>query len=136
MTGKEFLQEIQQLDTNINISMMQLHELRVRLDSVKAVRYDRTKVQTSRVDTIADSVSRLETLERNIVSKVASLEEKRNAFIEAINQINDQVSREIITRRAVYNMGWDDIADAMNYSRSLVCHKYGKALKELDQINI
>lgn len=59
-------------------------------------------------------------------------EAEERATIEAINKINNETYKELLTLRYIKGYTWQHIEDSMSYSHAQVHRLHQRALKELE----
>lgn len=135
MTAKEYLSEIRELREKIRKLELRAEELQTAAEGLRAIRYDRIRVQTSVVDQMTEILA-----ERAVI--VVEMERERNVCEMKIRVREDQIARldkkiyrDILT--ALYldpnirSLG--DAARALHYEYTYLSKVHGEALAEFQE---
>ncbi|UNI72496.1 MAG: protein of unknown function DUF1492 [Chaetfec virus UA24_244] len=94
------------------------------------------KVQTSGPkDTIAETFSRIDELEREINQNIADLSNWKKEAYDRINRIPDFDQRNVLIARYIQGMKWEKVSVAINFSISRVYEIHGVALQNFVELN-
>lgn len=107
---------------------------RLTLTGGKSIRYDRdssTCVKDS--NPIERACCQLADYDAEADRLLDELIQKRKSAAYLISRISDEKQREIIKKRYIYAMSWEDIAFEMNYSVRWVQKLHGYALKKISK---
>ena len=74
-------------------------------------------------------------LEKEDLKQIEQAEADLQADIDLINNLDDELQRNILTERYVNNLKWDDIADKLYFSRQVLLKHHNKALEHLTRHN-
>lgn len=134
MHAKLYLQEIRKLDRKIENKQMELEHLRALLESVTP-KLKEVNVQSSlEKDRMGDNIIKIMELQDQINKDIDSFVDRKLEAIRLINELEDDESVNLLIRRYVAYEEWEDIANALHYSRQWVDKKHGLALLELQKI--
>lgn len=136
MTAKEYLLQYQKLRNVISGKKYALAELRSLADGVKAIRYDKDKVQSSPDgDGLLDTVIRIDELSREIDKTCAEAASMMNEIDDRINRLDDVRYIALLKERYIGGMRFDDIAKENGYDKRSVFRQHGNALKSFSEKN-
>ena len=105
---------------------------RVRDDvmNLKAIEYDKDKVNNSHIGDLSDAIAALEKYAERVNAKWDELIAMREEAKAQIEQIEDGRCREVLMRRYLQGDSWEYIAVGMGYSFRQVLRIHGAALVE------
>lgn len=134
MHAKSYLQEIRKLDRKIENKQMELEHLRALLESVTP-KLKEVNVQSSlEKDRMGDNIIKIMEVQDQINQDIDMFVDRKLEAIRLINELEDDESINLLIRRYVAYEEWEDIANALHYSRQWVDKKHGLALLELQKI--
>lgn len=134
MTAKQYLSRGFYLRTQIRDLDERILQIRRRMESLGAIRYDKVNVQSSPDDPILANIEYLIEAERKLVELEADLERVCSEIREKIDLMDDELLRTILLKRYVYNRSMKRIAREVNYSLDWVWDLHRKALKQFATI--
>ena len=134
MTAKQYLSRSFFIRTQIRDLDERIEQIRNRMSSVGAIRYDKVSVQSSPEDPMANNIAYLIEAEQKLVALEADLEKVCSEIREKIQQVDNEVYRTILLKRYVYNRSMKRIAREINYSVDWTWDLHRKALKAFDLI--
>ena len=134
MTAKQYLSRSFFIRTQIRDLDERIEQIRNRMSSVGAIRYDKVSVQSSPEDTMATNIAYPIEAEQKLVALEADLEKVCSEIREKIQQVDNEVYRTILLKRYVYNRSMKRIAREINYSVDWTWDLHRKALKAFDLI--
>ena len=134
MNAKQYLSRGFYLRSQIRDLDERIEQLRHRMSSVGAIRYDKVNVQSSPEDPMLANIAYLIEAERKLVALEADLERVCSEIREKIDLMDDELLRTILLKRYVYNKSMKRIARDVNYSLDWVWDLHRKALKEFGKI--
>lgn len=156
MTAKEYLKQIEkwqmQIDTIRDKSTGRIEKLRQELEvlytqaqGLKAITYDKDRVQVSPGNTLEELVvlineasaeySKAITTERLAAErKISRLQNKIDAAAEQIDSMDDIHHSTILRLRYINGKRWEEIACDMHYSFRHVIRIHGDALQAFQKI--
>ena len=133
METKQYLSQISRLDRMIKNKISEISQLRELLMSVSAVSVDE-KVQTSpNFDKIGNSCCKISEMEEKLNILIDEYVKKKNEIIAQIENIEDEISYEILFARYIEKKTFERIATDINYSFRNTTRLHGKALKLFEQ---
>lgn len=135
MTPKEYLLQVQTMDTKIHQRQQQLSELKATMYGLKGSSIGE-KVQSSATGDAAfvHSIERMEAIEREISTLVANYVEKKNLIISQIQRLGNQNYVDLLYKRYVEYKRLELIAVEMHYSFLYIRHMHGLALLEFNRV--
>lgn len=134
MYAKTYLQEIRKLDRKIENKQMELEHLRTLLESVTP-KLKEVNVQSSlEKDRMGDNIIKIIEFQDEINKDIDRLIDRKLEAMRLINKLEDDDSINLLIRRYIAYEEWEDIANALHYSRQWVDKKHGLALLELQKI--
>lgn len=134
MQAKLYLQEIRKLDRKIENKQMELEHLRALLESVTP-KLKEVNVQSSlEKDRMGDNIIKIMEFQDEINKDIDRFVDRKLEAIRIINMLEDDEAISLLIRRYVAYEDWEDIANALHYSRQWVDKKHGLALLELQKI--
>lgn len=128
MTAKEYLRQIEKLETKIRQKEEQLACLRETAGGAAAIRYDKDHVQVSADDIMAKNVIKLIELEDKILEDKIRLASLRDQIIDQIQALDDRRYIEILYLRYVKYERFEKISLDMSYDYTYTRSLHGEAL--------
>lgn len=120
MRAKEYLQQLQRLDTVINQKLAELTDLRLKAEGIGSIDYAKDKVQTSPAGNapFVNMVGQIADLEAEISAEVDQYANERHKIIGQIQRLDNPVYVQILFKRYVEYKRFEVIAAEMNYTYS------------------
>lgn len=152
MKAKEYLKKIQIADTIISAKMKEVDKLSTKVESlltiaagVQAIRYDKDKVQSSTSNKIEDNMIRVGEATEELNRSIRELENSINQYKRIRRRITTQIElmgvgegnilySEVLYRRYVLYMSFEQIAVDMGYSYQHILRLHGLALKKFQEM--
>lgn len=134
MTAKQYLKQIRLIDGRIRRNKERIQSLRLAVDGIKGIAYDKDKVQSSAIDTMSESVGKLVDLERNLVGDIVRLELLKTEATKKIHEINFEIGEEVLYLRWVQGESFYNISDSIGYSLPHTHRIHGKALQLMNEV--
>ncbi len=108
----------------------ELHELRLKMDTVKAIEYNKMRVETSlrQESEVEELAILLATQEKKYKESIIRYRKKREEIVESINRMTDPRFIAILYRRYIIEQSWETIAKEVGYTEDWVKHMHGSAL--------
>ena len=129
MNSKDYLKQAYIFDRQIRLDIQKLDSMRGSLYG-RAISYDKDgSSPASRTNGMEDSMVRVLDYERHINEEIDRLTAKRAEIENDIYAVQDDILREVLTRRYLLYQKWELIAEEMNYG---VRHIYKLHLKALN----
>ena len=152
MKAKEYLRKIQIVDSIISAKMKEVDKLSTKVESVltiaagvQAIRYDKDKVQSSTSNKIEDNMIRVSEATEELNRSIRELENSINQYKRIRRRITTQIElmgagegnilySEVLYRRYVLYMSFEQIAVDMGYSYQHILRIHGLALKKFQEM--
>ncbi|MCM1222725.1 MAG: DUF1492 domain-containing protein [Lachnospiraceae bacterium] len=136
MTAREYLSEVQRLQTMIEQKQERIKEIRESASTVRAIRFDLEKVQGGgQTDRIGEAVAKIVDLETEVENDMMKLIYFQHEIVNQIQKLDNPKHIKILFKRYYEGKDFQRIADEMpiSYRYSLELHK--KALKAFEEAN-
>ena len=130
MTAKEYLRRIRDAESDLRSAEMDYQRVRDDVMNLKAIEYDKDKVNNSHIGDLSDAIAALEKYAERVNAKWDELIAMREEAKAQIEQIEDGRCREVLMRRYLQGDSWEYIAVGMGYSFRQVLRIHGAALVE------
>lgn len=134
MTAKEYLSEIHKQRRLLRTLELRAEELRTQAEGVKAIKYDRDKVQVSPTNMMEEIVPKLVEVEEQIGRQIIRVQLEIDKRIEQIAQMRPDHAEVLLQRYVDTDHGkpltWEQIAVNIHRSFVRVTHLHGEALAE------
>jgi hypothetical protein len=128
MTAKKYLLQLWQLDREIDIKYRELEQLRASV-GIKAMRQGDAIKSGDTSDPVAETVTRIISMEEHINRKIDKLIDLRNIITGQIDGLDSRIFRNILTCRYVLMQSWDEVAESVGYERRYCIKLHGRALQ-------
>lgn len=129
MTAKEYLIHIRDCYKTMTALYERLVEIRTKIEGVKAITYDKERVQTSPTNKTEELIAQLVETEDQLSKEVR---EHFTEVVEATRRIyslkNDRQVR-VLDMRYIKGMRWQEIADELGIEYRSTTRIHGKALR-------
>lgn len=133
METKQYLGQISRLDRMIKNKISEISQLRELSMSISAITIEE-KVQTSpNFDKIGNSCCRISEMEEKLNNLIDEYVKKKNEIISQIENIEDEISYEILFARYIEKKTFERIATDINYSFRNTTRLHGKALRIFEE---
>lgn len=134
MKAKDYLKQLELLDTKINQKLKQVSELRQMAQASGAIDYSKDRVQSSpNGDSLSNAVIRYVALEEEIVRQIDQFVDMKNVIINQIQGLKDVNHIKILFKRYVEFKRLEVIAVEMNYTYQYTRELHGYALAEFQR---
>lgn len=132
MKAKEYLQQLQRLDTVINQKIKEVDDLRLKSRSVGSIDYSKERVQTSPSgDTpFVKLIGRIIDLEQEINAEIDAFVDDKHKIINQIQGLKNSKYIEILYKCYVEFKRLEVVAVEMNFTYQYVVELHGYALKD------
>lgn len=134
MTTKEYLRQIKQLDNRIDNRLKELCQFSELAYKITAASPDSERVQSTPHDKMAMAVARIVDMQKEINALVDEYVDKKAALVLQIESLPDRAQYDILYKRYVLYMSWDDISYETKYTKRNVLFIHGKALLEFEEM--
>lgn len=132
MTPKKYLEQIQILETKINLKKDQILEERARAQSCTAVMFER--VQTSPCeDSLPNIINRICEFEKDMDNLIDELIDLKRDIIAKLDRMTNPDHIRILDMKYLKGKNLVEVACELNYSYRQVKRKHGWALEEFKQ---
>lgn len=137
MKAKEYLLQIETLQTKIEQKRQRAKEYRELALTSGGFDYSKERVQTSNFGgQIENPVIRYIALEQEINEDILLLQQTKDKITGEIHNINNPDFIKLLYKRYVESINLGVIAKEMQYSYDRIRHMHGEALKEFEKINL
>ncbi len=132
MKAKEYLLQLQWLDTAIKQKNEELSDLRLQVKDVKSIDYSKERVQSSpSVEApFENPVSKIIDLEAEINNEIATFVDEKHKIINQIQGLKNKQHLEILYEHYVKFKALKHLAYEMNLTYQYVVELHGGALKD------
>lgn len=132
MKAKEYLQQLQRLDTMINQKIKELGDLRLMSQSVGGIDYSKERVQSSPSGDapFVKPVLRMIELEQEINAEIDRFVDEKHEIINQIQALQNPKHIDILYKHYVELKRLEIVAVEMNFTYQYIVELHGTALKE------
>lgn len=132
MKAKEYLQQLQRLDTVINQKIKELGDLRSMSKSVGSIDYSKERVQTSPSGDapFVKQIMRIIDLEEEINREIDKFVDEKHLIINQIQALQNSKHIEVLYKHYVEFKRLEIVAVEMNFTYQYIVELHGYALKE------
>lgn len=140
MTAKEYLTGIRRKRLHCLSLRERLSEIENQMSGLKAIVYDRDRVQASPSNTMEELFVKYDELTEKFVRASLKYQTAVEKAERQINEMPKEAHREILTLRYLKDdangrqMTFEQIACVVHKSYEWVCHLHGHALKEFERM--
>ena len=131
MTAKEYLRRVRDAESDLRSAEMDYQRARDDVMNLKAIEYDKDKVNNSHIGDLSDAIAALEKYAARVSEQWDRLIAMREEAKERIGEIADGRYREVLHRRYLQGESWEYIAVGMGYSFRQITRLHGGALQAL-----
>ena len=136
MTAKQYLGRVHHLRRQCESLERKIMLLRTKAEGLRAITYDKDKVQVSPTNTIEEAVTELVNLEMRYHGMIIAYSKTISTCIEQIQAMDDPRHAELLMLRYIEEepkatngqLTFDDIADKMHYSKMQILRLHEQAL--------
>ena len=132
MKAKEYLQQLQRLDTMITQKIKELGDLRLMSQSVGGIDYSKERVQSSPSGDapFVKPVLRMIELEQEINAEIDRFVDEKHEIINQIQALQNPKHIDILYKHYVEFKRLEIVAVEMNFTYQYIVELHGTALKE------
>lgn len=132
MKAKEYLQQLQRLDTVINQKIKELGDLRLKSQSTGSIDYSKERVQASPSGDapFVKLIGRIIDLEEEINAEIDAFVDEKHKIINQIQALKNSKYIEILYKHYVEFKRLEVVAVEMNFTYQYVVELHGYALKD------
>lgn len=128
MTAKEFLLQYKWAKREAADVELRITQLRLRYGAPSAINYSDMPSAHNPHD-LSDYIIQLEKLTDYLFEKYQRCIGIETDIYMRLDQMTDQIEREVLRYRYVDGLTWEQIADRMSYSRRNITRIHGRALQ-------
>lgn len=134
METKQYLNQIERLEKQIQNKLSEIYQLKTMACSVTVSNSDGERVQTSSdKDKMGSTVAKIVDLEKETDRLVDEFVEKRNHIIKQIDNMENVDYYNVLSLRYVSQNTFEDIAKKTNWSIRQTFRIHGQALLEFEK---
>lgn len=135
MTAKEYLQQLQRLNTMINQKIKELDDLRSMSTSVGSFDYSKERVQTSPSGDapFTKIMNKIVTLDEEINREIDFYVDEKHRIINQIQALQNPVHIQVLYKRYVELKHLKVISVELNYTYQYTKELHGYALKAFEK---
>lgn len=134
MTAKQYLGQLQVLDTKINQKLEELTALKIDARYTSGIDYSKDRVQTSGSgDTVGNAVVRYVSLANEINAEIDSFADAKHQIVNEIQSLNADNYIKVLFKIYVQFKSIRAVADDMSMSYPYVIELHKKALKMFEE---
>ena len=134
MTAREYLSRAIYIREQIRQADERVEEIRHRMQSVGAIRYDKLNVQSSPEDPLLENIARLMDAEQRALDLEAKLVDVYEEIQQKIWKLDNEVYRTILIKRYLHDKPVRQIAEEIHYSEGYVRILHTAALKAFQEV--
>lgn len=136
MTGKEYLQSIKKLVSQIENNSMKARTFREMAGSVPSpsLSGDHVSYTPSGSASFEKYIMSAEEYENAISEGIKKLEDLKSSMFQLIMQVDNYVLCDLLSMRYIDLLPWPEISDRLGYSLSHTYRLHTEALAEFDEI--
>lgn len=134
MTAKEYLQQLQRLDTVINQKIKEVRDLRLKAGSTGSIDYSKERVQKSPSGDapFVKLIGRVIDLEAEINAEIDRYVDEKHRIINEIQGLKNADYISLLFKRYVEFKKFEVIAVEMGFTYQYVLNMHGYALKDFE----
>jgi hypothetical protein len=134
MKAKEYLQQLQRLDTVINQKIKEVDDLRMKSRCAGGIDYSKERVQTSPSGDapFVKLIGRIVDLEAEINAEIDRYVDEKHKIINQIQRLKNADYISLLFKRYVEYKKFETIAVEMNFTYQYVIEMHRYALKEFE----
>lgn len=134
MTAREYLSRAIYIREQIRQADERVEEIRHRMQSVGAIRYDKLNVQSSPEDPLLENIAKLMEAEQKALDLEAKLVDVYEEIQQKIWQVDSEVYRTILIKRYLHDKPVRQIAEEIHYSEGYVRILHTAALRAFQEV--
>ena len=135
MTAKEYLRSIKYLDNAINAKQRELDRLRHDAENIKAISYDKDKVQSSAPSDSTKIIDKIIDLSKEINSEIDRLIDLKAEAHTKINRVYNEKFISLLTNLYINGDTFEKAAEKMEKSCETIKTWHGQALQIFKEEN-
>lgn len=136
MNAKEYLQQLNRLNTVINQKIKEVEDLRLKARSISGIDYSKDKVQIcpSGDAPFVNMTNHIVDLEAEIHREIDEFVNEKHKIINQIQRLRDSDEINVLHKRYVEFLTFEKIADDMHYSIRNIHYIHGRGLKNFEEL--
>lgn len=131
---KKYLQQIRLYDSHINTKLEDLHHLKEMVTKITPTLKDDVVSGGGNQDKLGDAIAKIVDLEAEIDRDIDRYVAAKQEISATLDKLTDPDQLQVLHKRYVQYMTWEQIACEMNMSYRNVCYIHGKGLQTVNQI--
>lgn len=136
MTAREYLSEVQRLQTVIEQKQERIKEIRESVSTVRAVRFDLEKVQGGgHTDKIGEAVVKIVDLEKEVENDIVNLVYRQHDITNQIHKVDNLNYMKILYKRYIEGKDFKTIARETKFAYDYIKAIHKPALKAFEVAN-
>lgn len=132
--SKKYLQQIRLYDSHINTKLEDLHCLKEMVTKITPTLKDDVVSGGGSQDKLGDAIAKIVDLEAEIDRDIDRYVAAKQEISATLDKLTDPDQLQVLHKRYVQYMTWEQIACEMNMSYRNVCYIHGKGLQTVNQI--
>lgn len=133
MTTKTYLSQVKDLERAINRKLEEIYKIKTLVTNI-TIAYDGDRVQTSRNDSIGNSVAKIVDFEKEVGEIVDKYISMRKTITEQIDSMENEDYKDVLTERYINALTFDEMTEKLPMSRNkIIQHVHPKALIEFER---
>lgn len=134
MKAKEYLQQLQRLDTVINQKIKEVQDLRLQAQGTGGLDYSKERVQSSPSGDapFVKPICRIIDLEAEINAEIDRFADEKHKIINQIQGLKNSDYISLLFKRYVEFKSLEKICVEMNFSYDYIKHLHGYALQDFE----
>lgn len=134
MKAKEYLQQLQRLDTVINQKIKEVQDLRLQAQGTGGLDYSKERVQSSPSGDapFVKPICRIIDLEAEINAEIDRFVDEKHKIINQIQGLKNSDYIALLFKRYVEFKSLEKICVEMNFSYDYIKHLHGYALQDFE----
>lgn len=134
MTAREYLSRAIYIREQIRQADERVEEIRHRMQSVGAIRYDKLNVQSSPEDPLLENIAKLMEAEQKALDLESKLVDVYEEIQQKIWALDNEVYRTILIKRYLHDKPVRQIAEEIHYSEGYVRILHTAALRAFQEV--
>lgn len=135
MNARQYLEQLEALDSKIQVDKELLQEKKIKATGGGAIRYDKDKVQSSLTGSKMETdVCNYVDFEQTIELRIKKYEKAKEKIVDQIKGLNNAAYIDILFKVYVQYKTLKEAGDEMKRSYKFVRDKHNEALKEFEKI--
>ena len=127
---KEYLKSYRFISNRINSLELQIEELRESKEQAKSQQITDMPSGNKQTD-LSDYIVKLERLEEKAIKKCDERKKQKIEIESTILDVQDDIESDILYKRYISLMEWDDIAESIGYCTRQILRYHGQALHNM-----